>query len=297
MKKSLLLIAFLIILTIPSAFAFTTFSEEIQIHSDLTTTFIIEATTQSTDQIQFTLPLLFNIDQIQIDDVNTLNTCEVQDSSDQTSIACQVEEGLHSVFVKGESSYPIILSEENYFFTLNQDIEADSISVKITLPENSEISEERSIGPEPSNQFHVGSSQVLLWRFEEPTSVSISFLASNPQNGLIWKILIPIILLITALMVWIIKHKKSQKKNSKQESITSNLDHLLENEKKVVGALKEAKNNKKDFLWQKELQIATGLSKVQLSRTLRRMLERRLLNKEPHGASNKISIKSVEHKE
>lgn len=292
MKKTLIIFIFLTTLLLPSALAFSTFNEEIQIQNDLTTIFVIEATTDATDQIELTLPLQSSIDIIQIDGVDS--TCDIQDSSDTTIISCNASMIPHTFFLKGQSIYPIILSEENYFFTLNQYIDAESINLKITLPENSVISEERVINPEPSNQFHLGESQVLLWRFEEPTSFAISFLASNPREGLFWKMTIPTLLLIIALSVWLIKFKKKSSLLNPKESLTSNLDHLLENEKKVICALNAAKKDNKDFLWQKELQLKTGLTKVQLSRTLRRMLERKLIIKEPHGASNKISINSRE---
>lgn len=284
MNKSTLTIIIILLLTIPLASAFTTFNEEIQIHSDLSTTFIIEATTSSTDEIILSLPKESTIHTIQIDGVNV--NCDTSEDADATIITCSTNLASHIVFVKSESSFPIIPSDLNYFFTLNQDIVSDIASIKITLPKNSQISEDRSITPTPSNQYLIGDSQILLWRFSNSETANISFLASNPKNTNYWPFVI-IALVLALLMILVTKFANKKSKSNSSTKSTSHLDHLLENEKKVIEALNA---NDKEFLWQKELQLKSKLSKVQLSRTLRRMQERNIITKEPHGASNKISI-------
>ncbi|MDP3728544.1 MAG: hypothetical protein Q8R18_03770, partial [bacterium] len=57
-------------------------------------------------------------------------------------------------------------------------------------------------------------------------------------------------------------------------------------EKKLITILKENDNK----LWQKQLEIKSGLSKVKLSRLLYSMEKRGLVKKEAYGASNIIHL-------
>ena len=62
---------------------------------------------------------------------------------------------------------------------------------------------------------------------------------------------------------------------------------LLDHEKKVVEILKEAENR---TLWQKQIQIKSGFSKVKLSRLIKALEARGVVKKEPWGNTNKIIL-------
>lgn len=84
------------------------------------------------------------------------------------------------------------------------------------------------------------------------------------------------------------KHKKdiaAIKKNISSEDITKN---LFDEEKKIVEVLLEHKGKE---MWQKQLLLKTGLSKVKLSRKLRNLEFKEIIEKIPYGNTNKVRIK------
>lgn len=288
MDKKWLIYFGIVIILLPQVLAFSTFAEEIQIHSDLSTTFLIEATTQETDTIVLHLPLESHIDFIEID--GETQDCDITEETDQTVITCSQEFGLHFLVLKASTRYPIIESEETFYFTLSQQTFSESASLKVSLPEGSMVSEERPIFLEPSSRFSVGNKEVLLWHFTSGQKMEVSFLATNPQTSNSSFILTTLFVITIIASLVVVYHKKLiaySKHKKMNEPGQSYLDHLLDQEKVIIRALEEAEKN---FLWQKELQLKTNLSKVQLSRTLRRMEERKLITKEPFASSNKISL-------
>ncbi len=66
--------------------------------------------------------------------------------------------------------------------------------------------------------------------------------------------------------------------------------YLLEDEKKIVELLKASPNK---MMKQKELWRATGWSKAKLSRTIRRLQERGLIDVRPYGNTNLVSLKKA----
>ena len=65
-------------------------------------------------------------------------------------------------------------------------------------------------------------------------------------------------------------------------------EHLIESEKAVIAELKNA--DKKE-LWQKQLQLKTEFSKAKLSRVIRNLEARNIIQKTPYGNTNKIKLK------
>ncbi|MFB6216542.1 MAG: helix-turn-helix transcriptional regulator, partial [Candidatus Aenigmatarchaeota archaeon] len=59
-------------------------------------------------------------------------------------------------------------------------------------------------------------------------------------------------------------------------------------EKEVIEALSDADES---TMWQKSLQRETGSTKSKLSRTLKKMEERGLVEKIQHGTSNKVRLR------
>lgn len=65
-------------------------------------------------------------------------------------------------------------------------------------------------------------------------------------------------------------------------------EYLLETEKKVIDALKQAERNE---LWQKQIQNLTGFSKAKVSRLINNLEQRNLVRKINFGNTNKIRLK------
>jgi DNA-binding MarR family transcriptional regulator len=84
--------------------------------------------------------------------------------------------------------------------------------------------------------------------------------------------------------------EKTKKTNAKRaESRAGEIErYLMESEKKVIDELKNADRGE---MWQKQIQAATGFSKAKLSRLVRNLEARHLVEKIPFGNTNKIRIK------
>lgn len=81
------------------------------------------------------------------------------------------------------------------------------------------------------------------------------------------------------------KGAKEEVKKGFPQDLTRN---LFEEEKAIVEALLKAKDNE---LWQKALVFETGISKVKLSRKLRALEHKGIVEKIPFGNTNKIRLK------
>ncbi len=80
------------------------------------------------------------------------------------------------------------------------------------------------------------------------------------------------------------KEEKKTEDNLKKE-LTKN---LFEEERALIEVLLEAKGHE---LWQKQLQLQTGISAVKLSRKLRNLEAKGLIEKIPYGNTNKIRVR------
>ncbi|MBI2666575.1 hypothetical protein HYX13_03110 [Candidatus Woesearchaeota archaeon] len=74
-------------------------------------------------------------------------------------------------------------------------------------------------------------------------------------------------------------------KNSLKEKLTRN---LFEEERAIMESLLDADHHE---LWQKQLSLKTGISAVKLSRKLRNLEAKGLIEKIPYGNTNKVRIK------
>lgn len=79
----------------------------------------------------------------------------------------------------------------------------------------------------------------------------------------------------------------SESKNKAVQE-TEKYEYLLDTEKKVIEALKQAERNE---LWQKQIQNLTGFSKAKVSRLINNLEQRNLVRKINFGNTNKIRLK------
>lgn len=78
------------------------------------------------------------------------------------------------------------------------------------------------------------------------------------------------------------------KAENKQQTDNEKYEYLLDAEKKVIEALKQAERNE---LWQKQIQNLTGFSKAKVSRLINNLEQRNLIRKINFGNTNKIRLK------
>ena len=195
-----------------------------------------------------------------------------------------------NIKVKYYSSEVIERGKKSYFITtLRTRQETKDTTMELILPERALLEDKEargaSISPEPDHIETEGRRISVNWQWEnlqEGESVPIFVTYEEPGN--IWFMLTIISFIVVAFLTIVPFY---QRKKQKEERLKKRYQHLVDKERKVVDTLLDAEDN---TLWQKELQNATGFTKSKLSRTLKGMEEREIVEKLPHGTSNKVRL-------
>ena len=283
MKFVQFLILFLVLIPSVLAADIDTYSLDYTIISDK----ISVKTTIEFQEFQNNLELILPRDAKAIE-VKELNF-ETIELSDSIKLIIQNQE-----FNKVELQYiteSLVEKSTDYFFITDlSNIEANNINIKLTLPEKATLkypltSNQASIIPSTSKVTTDGKSIMIKWDKSDLISKTLLVIYNQEEtNYNLLFILIPILLI--ALLFFIKLKPKQIKATPTEKDITKN---LFEEEKKIVEVLLE----NKEGIWQKQLQLKTGLTKVKLSRKIRNLEEKGVLEKIPYGNTNKIRLKSA----
>ncbi len=205
------------------------------------------------------------------------------------------------------------LVDENTFVVSNHVADDGSYTLYVVLPEavileTSLESPRPSVFRHPSRVESDGQRLHITWeglKSSEPVLVKFKRGTEFP-----WKIVLVILgalflIIILIIIMWYVKNKKRNKReqiNNKGKSEEDKTEEeqnsgeggqtlvsLYEEEQKIIDALNAVPQHE---LWQKELLQKTGLTKVKLSRRLRSLEQRAMIEKIPYGNTNKIRIKS-----
>lgn len=179
--------------------------------------------------------------------------------------------------------------KDNYFLADFSEFTYDHLNSEVFLPEDARLKyraadSQSSYIPSTADVKTDGQRIIVEWNEDDFTSNSAAMIIYRTQkrDNTVYMMLIALIVSLTALAFFI--RTKSSRSGSKQD-ITAN---LYEDEKKIVDNIMEADGQE---LWQKELQLRTGISKVKLSRKLRNLQARGIIDKVPYGNTNKIRIR------
>lgn len=200
------------------------------------------------------------------------------------------------VVVKYISDYFIEKTKKGYFFVIKNQLGVSEFFVY--LPEGAKLCEEDLVFPNDYEISSDGHRIILFWEKLEEENVLVSYEFPKKIN---WVFYLGGVLLICILIYFYFiekrnyyKHlrnlKKLQKtekqkvKNEKEKIYTAN---LLGDEKRVVEFLK----NKKDGAWTKEISKSLEINKVTLSRKLRNLEQKGLIEKVHYGNADKIFLK------
>lgn len=312
-NTAIVLVLFIILTNFASAIIFESYIETADIKSKKNVHETIEAIINingTQDFINFSsIPGVLNL-QVFLDD-NSIN-CDIRAKIGSSEILCPFEKpitGKHFLKIEFDSSYPLIkINQDKLMFRSGYEplAETKSFIFILKLPLGYIIPEEPGkgksffISPSPEIIYSDGQRIVLRWE-EKP--LDEKFEVSVISEELIEPINVSAIILILALILVILflffyfrkrikyekqkikKKKSAAKKRPKTEIIE---EHLMESEKKIIDELKNA--DKKE-LWQKQLQLKTEFSKAKLSRTIRNLESRNIIQKIPYGNTNKIKLK------
>ena len=241
-------------------------------------------------------------------DNKKLESCDAKEKIGETEILCDFESpvsGKHFFKIEFDSGYPLIkLNQERLMFRSGYEPIVETkdflfilkLPLGYIIPEEPDKDETFFINPQADNIYSDGQRIILRWeekQLDEKFEISvISEQITKPFN----LNLILIIALIVGILFYVLYIKKIKKKKQgtaikrkKGKSKTEILEgHLMESEKKIIDELKNA--DKKE-LWQKQLQLKTDFSKAKLSRVIRNLEARNIIQKIPFGNTNKIKLK------
>lgn len=169
--------------------------------------------------------------------------------------------------------------------------------VKLVLPESAILSELGLLFPEPDEITSDGRSIILNWENYNEKQIIVDYEFAKQKNSIFYILIFIIILSFIGYFIFqrkIFKNKlekvKVKKFKIKKEKLEIEAieEFLMESEKAIINGLKKADKNQ---LWQKQLQTITGFSKAKLSRVIRNLESRSLIQKIPFGNTNKIKLK------
>ncbi len=233
-------------------------------------------------------------------DVSNLNVylndkqirCNASSEVGSSSLYCPLGDGLKKYFMKIEldSSYPVISMNGQLIFKAGYTpaIETNNFDYILKLPLGYVIpsvsgkEETFFVSPKPDNIYSDGRRVILSWK-KEKADENFEVFVTSEKIGSQYSFSLIILLSAFALIAVFLIVLYAKGKDKKNIIINS----LVENEEAVVDELSKAKGNE---LWQKQLQIKTGLSKVKLSRLLKSLEARKVITKEQYGNTNKIKL-------
>lgn len=176
----------------------------------------------------------------------------------------------------------------------------DEATIRLNL-EKGIIVKDKEIFPAEYQILTDGETISIIWNsvdVKKNQSFAIFVSLENTSQTFSYYLLfvfIPIIVLIGfAFFLYSKKNRKSGlnkiklKRTNKRENVSREYGYLLDTEKKVIEELKKADRNE---LWQRQIQTFTGFSKAKVSRLVRNLESRGLINKIPFGNTNKIRLK------
>lgn len=271
---------YLLVLILISTLAFADIEQYAQIVelSDQTSSHTIQLVYDSNN---FTLQLPVRIEDLELQIDNTNVNCPLIANEGFTLLNCGMYPGKHTLFIKFNTFYPIIKLGQQVMYksdvTPTQTTHAFSYIVK--LPEGSIIPKDKDvnffISPSQDQIYSDGRRVIISWKKMEltgPFDVSVIYQTIITSSKWPWYLVIALF----GIIIFLIFRKKK-----------ANIPALIAQEKKIVQLLSESPEKN---MWQKQLHIASGLSKVKLSRLLRNLEKRGVIRKEQYGNTNKIHL-------
>lgn len=191
-------------------------------------------------------------------------------------------------------------TRDRFFIVDLAGLEAAKESITVRLPEGATLkysldSPQASIIPGTDNIKTDGKRIIISWgdkSLEGGTAILVIYKEAGQSNPVFVAVAAGV-LLLAGVAVSFYRRKKAgvavagvgKKVAVETSDLTRN---LFEDEKKLVEILIGAGEA---GLWQKQLEIRSGLPKVKLSRKLRSLEQKGLIEKIPYGNANKIRLK------
>ncbi len=179
------------------------------------------------------------------------------------------------------------------------DVGFSKISLTVRLPEKAALkysldSPRSSVIPKASEVSTDGKRIILHWDENDVLSTKSVLVIYEPGKAsgtatiaLALSFLVVLFISGWAIVYFMRKARISSEAPHIDTSPSELTRNLLDEEKAIMRLLAASK----DWLWQKQLETGTGLSKVRLSRKLRDLEQKGLIEKIPYGNANRIRLK------
>lgn len=184
------------------------------------------------------------------------------------------------------------------YFTLKNKFD-NPIDIEIHLDEGEVLVEEGILFPSPDEIETDGRRIILNYNNFEQEDILIEYeIVKKGSKILYWLILLLVFAIILVYLLQNRKFKKelkkvkekSKSKKSKGKKEQEIMKNLYEDEKEIVQYLLKRKKNE---AWTKEIAREVGISKVKLSRKLRSLKAKGVVEKIPYGNENRIRLKTT----
>jgi len=215
----------------------------------------------------------------------------------QNSDIIQIIEYNQGTIINSYNDTISFAGKEYYIVEKLEALKEGNISISLIL-DNGFVVQKEDIFPQEYELETDGEHIIINWNLQnkregEAIAVFVTAHSSNKSNILLIVYLLSGILICLITYFLYLKFRKrkklnkstNNKENKKKEIIEK---YLLETEKKII---EEIKKSEKKELWQKQLQMSTGFSKAKLSRLIRNLESRKIIEKIPLGNTNKIRLK------
>lgn len=186
-------------------------------------------------------------------------------------------------------------SRKREFFILNNPFEQEIESLTLFLPEGAILGE--LVVPNPDNMLTDGKRITLIWNNFSKEEIVVDYHFVNGSSFWMYIVLIVFIAFLIFYLynskkfkkkIGVLKEKsKTIKKKSKERRKKDVTRNLFGEEKKIIEYLLNKKGNES---WTKELVRELEISRVKLSRRLRNLEQKELIEKIPHGNENRIKL-------
>ena len=198
-------------------------------------------------------------------------------------ITIDSDHGIKTEFDVGEM---VRKADDQYIFTFSYSPEADfdDFKLKIILPEETIISEKNDVLllSRPAQISTDGRRIFIEWNKQLKTSEEITIFAEYEAKGsssIDSSILFGFLILVLIAFVVGYKIRKFKKDKFVEKAVS-------QDEKTILNILK-----KEDEIMQEDLREKTGWSKTKISKVLRRLEAKELIQKKPYRKTNKLKIK------
>lgn len=198
----------------------------------------------------------------------------------------------HFISITYRTDYPIFNLQDKVMYNSEfiPSYNTSKFTYILKLPVGYVIPDEKDVSffihPEPKSIYSDGQRIILLWEQRNVDSafeISVMMESTVASRSAILLLLGSILIVLSGAGY----HYIAKRRKGKNAVAAVSYPALVEHEKVVVDLLKKVDGN---VMWQKQIQVGSGFSKVKVSRVLQSLEKRGVIRKEAWGNTNKIHL-------